>query len=81
MKKAVSNRITDDEKDELWDYLGHCVSTDMEFVQYACEKNYILAYDYLANIYAQGKLCSQDWNKAIECWKKSRQKLMTIVYG
>ena len=42
----------------------------MEFVQYACEKNYTMTYDYLANVYAQGKLCSQNWNKAIECWKK-----------
>ena len=70
LEKAVSNNISEDEKYELWDYLGHCVSTDMEFVQYACEKNYILAYDYLANIYAQGKLCPQNWNKAIECWEK-----------
>lgn len=70
VEKAVANKITDDEEDELRGHLWHCEEQDMEFVQYVCEKNYIPAYDYLANIYAQGKLCQQDWNKAIECWEK-----------
>lgn len=60
LEKAVTNKITDDEEDELRVHLWHCESTNMEFVQYACEKNYILAYDLLANIYSQGKLCPQD---------------------
>ena len=70
LDKAVANTIDEDEEDELWDYLWHCESTDMEFIQYACSKNYIPAYSYLAKIYAQGKLCPQNWNKAIECWEK-----------
>lgn len=70
LDKAVSNNISEDEKDELWKHLTLCESADMKFIQYACCKNYIPAYSSLANIYAQGKLCPQDWNKAIECWEK-----------
>ena len=71
LNRAVANNITDEERDELWDYLWHCEATDMDFIQYACSKNYIPAYSYLANIYSIGKVCPQDWNKAIEYWKKT----------
>lgn len=70
LDRAIANTISEDDTDELWDYLWHCESTDMESILYACNKNYIPAYSYLAKIYAQGKLCPQDWNKAIECWEK-----------
>lgn len=43
LDKAVANTIDEDEEDKLWDYLWHCESTDMEFIQYACSKNYIPA--------------------------------------
>ena len=32
LDKAVANTIDEDEEDELWDYLWHCESTDMEFI-------------------------------------------------
>ena len=32
LEKAVANNITEDEVDELWDYLWHCESTDMEII-------------------------------------------------
>ena len=70
LNRAVANNITEAEKEELWNHLWHCESEDMEFIQYACNKNYIPAYSYLANIYSKGQLCQQDWNKAIECWEK-----------
>ena len=38
LNRAIANNITDEGRDELWGYLWHCESTDMDFIQYACSK-------------------------------------------
>ena len=71
LEKAIVKEITQNEEFELWDFLEECETANMEFVQIACNKNYVPAYSYMANIYSTGELCPLDWNKAIEFWRKT----------
>ena len=71
LEKALAKTITEEETFELWDYIDKWESPDVEFLKFACDKKYVPAYSTLGNIYCKGELCPQDWNKAIEYWKKA----------
>ena len=67
----MAKAITQEEEFELWNYIDEWESPDVEFLKLACDKKYVPAYSTLGNIYSKGELCPQDWNKAIEYWKKA----------
>ena len=71
LEKALAKTITQEEEFELWDYIDEHESPDVEFLQFACDKKYVPAYSTLGKIYSKGELLKQDWNKAIEYWKKA----------
>lgn len=73
LDKMNREAISEDESDELWNYIYPGDTPVFEYIETACKKNYIPAYYAMGKILSHGKICKQDWNKAIDYWQLSVQ--------
>lgn len=74
LARVINAECTDSEEEAFRDkYIYTEAAEDFPYVKKATERGYAAAYAPLADYYAEGRGCSEDWEKAFHYWSLSVQ--------